>query len=126
MIHDLTPPIYQDYSVLERMATCLPNSSFQKLGLAACSLQSALSTLTSTLTTLRTVGGSERRTARRDIERKEALGSAGAKHQAVEDIDLIRTSDLWNIYVDSKVGCVCVQRGGLARGPQGGLVCARV
>jgi hypothetical protein len=44
----------EDYRVLEAMAKVLPRSSFQKLGLTEASLQSAMTTLSSTLTSLRT------------------------------------------------------------------------
>jgi hypothetical protein len=51
-------PPDQQYTVLQQMAERLPRGSFQKLGLSADKLRTAFSSLTSDLTTLRTVGGS--------------------------------------------------------------------
>ena len=48
------PPSLQEYRVLEAMAEAVPQSSFQKLGLGQVSLSSAFSSLSETLTTLRT------------------------------------------------------------------------
>lgn len=47
-------PPNEDYRVLTEMAGKLPQSSFQKLGLTAGGLRTAFSTLSATLTTLRT------------------------------------------------------------------------
>lgn len=51
-------PTNQDYEVLRRMGEALPRGSFQKLGLSAAGLRTAFSSLSSSLTTLRTDGGS--------------------------------------------------------------------
>ena len=51
-------PPDQSYHVLQGMAEKLPRGSFQKLGLSADKMRTAFSSLTSDLTTLRTVGGS--------------------------------------------------------------------
>ena len=45
-------PLTESYSVLQQMGQQLPRGCFQKLGLSGKSLQTALSTLTSTFTTL--------------------------------------------------------------------------
>eukprot|EP00899_Mesostigma_viride_P010636 jgi/Mesvir1/19574/Mv09878-RA.1 len=52
-------PPGEDYQVLQEMAQRLPRSSFQKLGLQVGGLRTALSSLTSELTTLRTEVGGE-------------------------------------------------------------------
>jgi hypothetical protein len=44
----------EDYSVLRSMAATLPRNTFQKLGLSVGGLKTAFSSLTSTLTTMRT------------------------------------------------------------------------
>jgi hypothetical protein len=50
-------PPDEDYAVLRRMAGVLPRGSFQKLGLTALHLRTALSSLTSSLTSLRSDAG---------------------------------------------------------------------
>ena len=63
-------PLTENYSVLQAMAATLPRNSFQKLGLSGASLKTAFSSLTSTLTTLRTsVGGEAGLTMRSDIKK---------------------------------------------------------
>ena len=52
-------PPGDDYAVLEEMARVLPRGSFQKLGLSASGLRTAFSSLSSSLTTLRTDGAGE-------------------------------------------------------------------
>ena len=47
-------PASEEYQVLEQMAKTLPRSSFQKLGLTAGGLKTAFSSLTNTLTSMRT------------------------------------------------------------------------
>ncbi|KAJ8599256.1 hypothetical protein CTAYLR_006219 [Chrysophaeum taylorii] len=47
-------PPTENYSVLQQMAAAVPRSSFQKLGLSAAALETAFTSLTSSLTTLRT------------------------------------------------------------------------
>ena len=51
-------PPQEDFEVLKNMSTVLPRGSFQKLGLSAAALKTAFSSLTSSLTSLRseTVG----------------------------------------------------------------------
>lgn len=64
-----------DYSVLEEMAKVAQKGSFQKLGLGIMELRAALSTLSTTVTTLLTAGGSGGLTLRqpREMESKESL-----------------------------------------------------
>ena len=52
-------PPSENYTVLQEMAKALPRSSFQKLGLAVIDLKTAFTSLTSSLTSLRTVGGGD-------------------------------------------------------------------
>jgi len=67
-------PPSENYAVLEAMSTELPMGTFQKLGLSSLNLSSAFTSLTSDLSTLRTVGGSpgHGRTLRSDVQ-KESL-----------------------------------------------------
>ena len=60
----------EDYSVLRSMAATLPRNTFQKLGLSVGGLKTAFSSLTSTLTTMRT------ECAATKTERESATGSA--------------------------------------------------
>jgi hypothetical protein len=62
-------PPSEDYAVLQGMAAALPRSSFQKLGLSGAHLRTAFTSLTSSLTTLRTEagGGSSPLTLRSDV-----------------------------------------------------------
>ena len=89
----------EDYIVLERMASVLPKSSFQKLGLAASSLRSALTSLTSSFTSLRTEGdlhvGKKMtlRAVEESAELKDALRS-----------DIIRLESGWELYVGDHIG----------------------
>ena len=63
-------PPSENYEVLQTMAAALPRNSFQKLGLSGASLKTAFSSLTSSLTTLRTnVGGEASLTMRSDIKK---------------------------------------------------------
>jgi hypothetical protein len=49
----------EDFATLQKMSESLPRNSFQKLGLNAAQLHTAFTSLTSSLTTLRTEGGSQ-------------------------------------------------------------------
>jgi hypothetical protein len=75
----------EDYGVLERMAGRLPRSSFQKLGLAAASLKTAFTSLSTSLATLRTDGSSAPLTGR-VVRQEEAPLSAEAGVQRHERI----------------------------------------
>ncbi len=70
-------PAVEDFAVLQEMATVLPRSSFQKLGLAAGNLLTAFSSLSSTLTSLRTEGGAHGLTLRAPRQ-QETQSSAAA------------------------------------------------
>ncbi|KAK3232626.1 hypothetical protein CYMTET_57028 [Cymbomonas tetramitiformis] len=56
----------ENYETLKLMATHLPRGSFQKLGLSAGSLKTALTSLTSTLTSMRTEAASKMLTLRNE------------------------------------------------------------
>ena len=89
----------EDYKMLQEMAACLPQGSFQKLGLAASSLHTALSTLTSTLTSLRTDGGSLRRTVR-DFKTRSGALNASAPNNVGSVEDVISDEDnSWGVYL---------------------------
>eukprot|EP00047_Mylnosiga_fluctuans_P004940 m.237432 g.237432 ORF g.237432 m.237432 type:complete len:488 (-) comp13135_c0_seq1:190-1653(-) len=87
-------PAHEDFLVLDEMSKVLPKSTFQKLGLSARLLTSAFSSLTSTLTTMRTVGGSDHGLTRREARPRE---SAESLHERPM---VIRARDDWAIYVD--------------------------
>ena len=76
-------PLHEDYGVLSRMAAASPRGSFQKLGLAAGGLKSALTSLSSTLTSLRT-----------------DVGAGGLTERNVKKADLAKLASEveWNIY----------------------------
>ena len=83
----------QNFSTLEKMAQAIPRGSFQKLGLSSLELRTAFSSLTSTLTTLRTEGGSIRRTPRAGIEVRSRHGMEG------DELEMINRDDGdWWIY----------------------------
>ncbi|PNH12301.1 Eukaryotic elongation factor 2 kinase [Tetrabaena socialis] len=65
-------PPSEEYTVLAAMAAALPRNSFQKLGLSAGCLRTAFTSLTSSLTTMRTDAGGSRPglTLRTDIGKK--------------------------------------------------------
>ncbi len=66
-------PATEEFLLLQKMAQVLPRSSFQKLGLAAKNLVTMFSSLTSTLTSMRTEGADRPdKTLRRD-RRQEGL-----------------------------------------------------
>lgn len=79
----------EDYRVLETMANVLPRSSFQKLGLTATSLQSAMTTLSSTLTSLRT---------ETDPTRSRATRALCSQEKA--DLDYLSSTDLYSLSYD--------------------------
>lgn len=80
----------QDYSVLKQMGEALPRGSFQKLGLHAGGLRTAFSSLSSSLTTLRTEGGSRSLTLRNRQVKKDV---------AIEvDMGVVSNSNNWFIY----------------------------
>jgi hypothetical protein len=93
-----------DYEVLQRMAVVLKNGSFQKLGLGIQRLRNALSTLSTTITTMLTSGGGGGLTLRepRVMETKESFHAPVAK---VTDHD-------WDIYTrdDPRYTLVSKQR----------------
>jgi len=83
-------PPDQDYEVLRMMGEALPRGSFQKLGLNAGGLRTAFSSLSSSLTTLRTDGGSRSLTLRPMEVRKG--------DQADDGSGMVRGADGWLIY----------------------------
>ena len=80
------------------MAKVLPRSSFQKLGLAAASLRSAMSSLSSNLTSMRTEtnnnshgGGRQSMTRRTDLEESNPDDVAGT----LDDVKIFRFMAKW-------------------------------
>jgi len=59
-------PSKENFTLLEKMANVLPRGEFQKLGLNASSLKTSFSSLSSSLSTLRTEGGHRALTRRSD------------------------------------------------------------
>jgi hypothetical protein len=90
-------PPGEDYTVLQTMAAQLPRGSFQKLGLSALQLRTAFSSLTSSLTSLRSDAGPLTQRAL-PMERGGARGSDG-----------------WDVYRISAGDAVGKQRYDLAR-----------
>ncbi|GFR40057.1 hypothetical protein Agub_g595 [Astrephomene gubernaculifera] len=90
-------PPDEDYSVLQKMAAALPRSSFQKLGLSVNCLRTAFTSLTSSLTTLRTEagGGGGHLTLRTDIAKR-------GERQTYEERTTIADGDGWDLYCGSK------------------------
>ena len=81
----------QDYSVLKKMGEALPRGSFQKLGLNAGGLRTAFSSLSSSLTTLRTDGGSRQLTLRdRQVKKVDRTSEI--------ETTLVSNSNGWFIY----------------------------
>lgn len=81
----------ENFSLLEEMAGKLPRGEFQKLGLNASNLRTAFSSLSSSLITLRTEGGSKSLTPRFD--------KVVNKNQKIDyDIDYVTSEDGWYIY----------------------------
>lgn len=93
------------YEVLEQMARVLKRGSFQKLGLGIKRLRSALSTLSSTITTMLTSGGGSGLTLRepRPMETKESF------HAPVTHVT---DQDGWDVYTlhDRKFTLVSKQK----------------
>ena len=80
----------EDFKVLQEMADALPRGSFQKLGLNASGLRTVFSSLSSSMTELRTEGGGRSLTQRED--------KVVDKHQEVQYSDKVKGSDGWWIY----------------------------
>jgi hypothetical protein len=81
-------PPDEDYVVLERMAAQLPRGSFQRLGLSALNLRTAFSTLTSSLTSLRS---------------DAAAGAARMTQRAVQvQRGVLREAAGWDVYRRSR------------------------
>jgi hypothetical protein len=80
----------QDYNVLQQMGEALPRGSFQKLGLNAGGLRTAFSSLSSSLTTLRTDGTSKSLTLRE----KEVCKDQGKDDEA----GFVSAAKSWFIY----------------------------
>jgi hypothetical protein len=96
-------PPGEDYLVLEEMAKQLPRSSFQKLGLSAVSLRSAMTSLSSSLTTLRTSGGTlNGMTMRSNLKLQENIGLALKSYTAGAN-EVILAEDGWDIYGKQKI-----------------------
>eukprot|EP00899_Mesostigma_viride_P007668 jgi/Mesvir1/16902/Mv15772-RA.1 len=100
-------PPGDDYEVLQKMAQKLPRSSFQKLGLQVGGLKTALSSLTSELTTLRTEAGVEggmgrvQGTPRNKVVRKESE-EGGAILSSYDGAVAVSEGDGWSLYDRSK------------------------
>ncbi|PNH00366.1 Eukaryotic elongation factor 2 kinase [Tetrabaena socialis] len=86
-------PPSEEYTVLAAMAAALPRNSFQKLGLSAGCLRTAFTSLTSSLTTMRTDAGGSRPglTLRTDIGKK-------GQRQAYEESHHIKDGVGWDVY----------------------------
>ncbi len=79
-------PTSEKFTVLKEMAEALPKHSFQKLGISSNNLKSAFSTMSSTLTSLRTDSTS-------DSSRIEV------KVETMEKIDVVDVKNIdWDIY----------------------------
>jgi hypothetical protein len=88
-------PPSEDFKLLDEMASALPRGEFQKLGLNANKLRTAFSSLSSSMTELRTEGGGRALTRRDKVVDKEqrvdvssemVKGSAGWWIYAFEDM----------------------------------------
>ncbi|KAG2448498.1 hypothetical protein HYH02_006389 [Chlamydomonas schloesseri] len=93
-------PAAEDFAVLQAMSKVLPRGSFQKLGLSANCLRTAFTSLTSSLTTLRTEaggggGGGPGLTLRTDLRAK-------GQRQDYEEHQLLTNGVSFDIYVASK------------------------
>ena len=82
----------EDFATLQKMSEALPRNSFQKLGLNAAQLHTAFTSLTSSLTTLRTEGGSQLSL--------ESRGKQVVKHLAKRDDvnQMLSEKDGWYLY----------------------------
>ncbi|KXZ55304.1 hypothetical protein GPECTOR_3g439 [Gonium pectorale] len=90
-------PPDENYRVLQSMAKALPGGSFQKLGLSAGCLRTAFSSLTSSLTTLRTVaaGPGIKLTPRSDI-------GPQTQRQALAEYTQLVNGSGWDLYCGSR------------------------
>ena len=84
-------PKNEDFRLLDEMANALPRGEFQKLGLDASKLRTAFSSLSSSMTELRTEGGGRLLTPRRDkvVDKKQYVDQSKV---------VLRGTDQWWIY----------------------------
>ena len=84
-------PQKEDFQLLEELAKTLPRGEFQKLGLNASNLKTAFSSLSSSMTQLRTEGGGSLLTPRRDkvVDKQHKVDMSG---------EVLHASDGWWIY----------------------------
>ena len=93
-------PSNEDYEVLRLMAAELPKGSFQKLGLSASGLKTTFTSLTTSLTTLRTEMGASPRARR-----------SGLQKQTDHECEAVNSGNMhalnWSIYMsgDATYGC---------------------
>eukprot|EP00873_Tetraselmis_striata_P018075 jgi/Tetstr1/438339/TSEL_026906.t1 len=92
-------PEADDYHVLRAMAGAMPRSSFQKLGLSADNFTSALSSLTSSMTGLRTATGSSIHSLTERALEKQKDAERARMHLS----DTILASHGWDIYLGNDV-----------------------
>jgi hypothetical protein len=83
-------PPNENFSLLEQMAGVLPRGEFQKLGLNAANLKTAFSSLSSSMTELRTEGGGRLLTPRMD--------KVVEQNQKLEETTLITGKEGWFVY----------------------------
>jgi hypothetical protein len=83
-------PAKEDFRLLEDMAAALPRGEFSKLGLNATNLKTAFSSLSSSMTELRTEGGSRTLTRRDKVVNKDQKIDLSS--------DVVRGRDGWWIY----------------------------
>ena len=83
-------PPTEDFGLLEEMAAALPRGEFTKLGLNAANLRTAFSSLSSSMTELRTEGGGRLLTRRDKIVNKQ--------QKIDQSSDTVRGRDGWWIY----------------------------
>lgn len=83
-------PPNENFSLLEQMAGVLPRGEFQELGLNAANLKTAFSSLSSSMTELRTEGGGRLLTPRMD--------KVVEQNQKLEDKSLITGKEGWWVY----------------------------
>ncbi|KAL1523672.1 hypothetical protein AB1Y20_018606 [Prymnesium parvum] len=71
-------PPDENFHLLEEMAGALPRSEFQKLGLDASNLRTAFSSLSSSMTTMRTAGGGSLLTPRGDekVDKQQTIDTS--------------------------------------------------
>ncbi|PNW88703.1 hypothetical protein CHLRE_01g040950v5 [Chlamydomonas reinhardtii] len=95
-------PAAEDFAVLQAMSQVLPRGSFQKLGLSAHCLRTAFTSLTSSLTTLRTEAGGAGPglTLRTDLRAK-------GQRQEYEEHQLLSNGLIFDIYVGRKFVSKC-------------------